>query len=151
VNHATIVVGHCPGAYCDQQMKRRCSLSSQTSARTRSTSNLLLRWSRRKRKVADISKTSKGFLEPCPDSAICGVTKDIAHDNWHRNHRQLHHDPSWPEGGTPCNFPGSLLPRDHNFISREQFQHHLPGGHMLSTEQIREYIGRDTNIISRLP
>jgi hypothetical protein len=94
-----------------------------------------------KRKRADIDKASEDFPKPCPDSAICGVTKDFANENLMRNHRALHHDPNWPEGGTPCDFPGCLLPRDHLFISREQYRRHLSGRHMLNAEQARVYIG----------
>ncbi|KAL8871967.1 MAG: hypothetical protein Q9174_002320 [Haloplaca sp. 1 TL-2023] len=32
---------------------------------------------KRKRKAADISKASEGFPKPCPNSDICGVTKDF--------------------------------------------------------------------------
>lgn len=105
---------------------------------------------KRKRKAADISKASEGFPKPCPDSAICGVTKDFATDHLLKNHRQLHHDPNWPEK-TPCNFPGCQLPRDHYFVSREAFRRHLSTRHMLSAEQAREYIGKIIPVAYRAP
>ena len=97
---------------------------------------------KRNRTKEEIDKAKEEFPEPCPDSAICGVTKDFANENLLRNHRALHHDPNWPEGGTPCNFPGCQLPREHLFISREQFRRHLASRHMLTAEQANVYVGK---------
>jgi hypothetical protein len=96
---------------------------------------------KRQRKKADISIAGEGFPKPCPDSDICGVTKDFATQYLVTNHRSLHHDPNWPKK-TPCNFPGCHLPKDTYFVSREAFRRHLAATHMLKTEEARVYVGK---------
>jgi hypothetical protein len=95
----------------------------------------------RKRKAKDISKANERFPKPCPDSATCGATRDFANEDSLNSHRVLHHDDRWP-AETPCNFPGCQLPRDHYFISREQFRRHLHKQHLLTAEQANQYVGR---------
>ena len=96
----------------------------------------------RKRKQTDTNKADEGYPKPCPDSDICGTTKDFANAKLLASHQVLHHDPNWPQDGAPCNVPGCLLPRDHMFISREQFRRHLSGRHMLDAKQALVYVGK---------
>ncbi|KAL8848596.1 MAG: hypothetical protein Q9221_006370 [Calogaya cf. arnoldii] len=105
---------------------------------------------KRKRKAADISKASEGFPKPCPDSDICGVTKDFATDHLLRNHRLLHHDTNWPKE-TSCNVPDCQLPKDHYFVSREAFRRHLNSYHLFNADQAREYIGKIIPVPYRAP
>lgn len=95
----------------------------------------------RKRKSQNIHHVSEGFPKQCPDREICGVTKTFATKHLMRNHRQLHHDETWP-ANTACNVSGCQLPRDHFFVSREAFRRHLSSYHMLTAIECREYVGK---------
>ena len=111
---------------------------------------------KRKRTATDIKKGTKGFPKPCPDSAICGVTKDFANYGVLYQHSRRYHDSNWPEithwpEDTSCNFPGCQLPRDHYFGSREAFRRHLSDRHMLSVEQAREYVGKNITVVYKAP
>ncbi|KAL8714820.1 MAG: hypothetical protein Q9220_001333 [cf. Caloplaca sp. 1 TL-2023] len=105
---------------------------------------------KRKRKAADINKASEGFPKPCPDSDICGVTKDFATDNLLQNNRILHHDPNWPKE-PPCNVPDCQLPKDRYFLSREAFRRHLNSYHLLNGDQAREHIVKILPVPYRAP
>jgi len=104
----------------------------------------------RKRKAQNINVVHDGFPKPCPDSNICGVTKDFATQHLLNNHRRLHHDDSWPKQ-TPCNVPGCQLPRDHYFVSRESFRRHLSTYHHLTNTEAREYIGQIVEVTFSAP
>jgi hypothetical protein len=104
----------------------------------------------RKRKRADIHKVTEGYPKSCPDSEECGVHKVFATEHLMKNHRQLHHDDTWPKK-TPCNFPGCQLPKDHYFVSKEAFRRHLSNYHFLTAAQAREYIGKIKPVAFRAP
>ena len=78
------------------------------------------------------------------------MTKDFATRHLLNNHRNPHHDESWPRG-TPRNFPGCQLPDDHYFVSPEDFRWHLSTHHLLDNAQAREYIGKTVNIAYTAP
>ncbi|EXJ57123.1 hypothetical protein A1O7_07467 [Cladophialophora yegresii CBS 114405] len=104
----------------------------------------------RNRKRADINMVHDGFPKPCPDSNICGVTKDFATMHLLKNHRNLHHDAQWPKEQA-CNVLGCQLPGDHYFVSREAFRRHLSTFHMFDNTQALEYIGKIINVMFRAP
>jgi len=94
-----------------------------------------------KRKAEKISVVHRGFPKPCPDSEICGVTKDFGTPNGLRDHRKRYHDTEWPKE-TACNVPGCQLSPDFHFISRELFSPHLRLYHFLNKTQAQQYIDK---------
>jgi hypothetical protein len=95
----------------------------------------------RKRKAQDTNVVREGFPKPCPDSEICGVTKDLATHHLLNNHRTLHHDDKWPKE-TACNVPGCQLSPDFVFISRVLFSPHLRLFHFLNKTHPQQYIDK---------
>ncbi len=104
----------------------------------------------RKRKRVDLSVVHDGFPKPCPDSDICGVTKDFATKHLLTNHRNLHHDDTWPKE-TACNVTGCQLPQDHYFVSRQMFQRHLSDYHLFDNAEAVEHIGKIITVTFRAP
>jgi hypothetical protein len=94
-----------------------------------------------------ISKIAREWVpKPCPDSATCGVTRNLSTYAAFKGHRRACHDTTWPADMT-CNLPGCRLPEDRTFRSRQDYRNHLAQGHHLNNEEIGKVLAK----IPKLP